>query len=254
MVIILLHIVFAISGVHLASADCAVSDNNILRQRNILCSSLGGIPGCKQVKAEGDWPNQVIYMNNLLSALAKAPPCLNTSVAKETVAWLNVTDPKKSSWWYTWVVFQVQYYDMPHKEGARVETAATLGRKCWAFAYLKDTWVKMKPTLQFAMKKAGLDMDAFFNAYDAAIPLTMGLCEKVAANCFVNQTYDPGLRNGTCPDAVGQFYIGFQWENGNNNVQLRNDNLSFPFPRYTQTDRWRDSVTFAVNTALNFII
>ena len=53
--------------------------------------------------------------------------------------------------------------------------------------------------------------------------------------------------------AIGQFYTGFAWENGNNNYQWRNDS-SFPFPRYSQTDEWRKNIMFAVNTALNYII
>ena len=35
---------------------------------------------------------------------------------------------------YTWTVFQVQYYDMPRRPDVRIESADTLGRKCWAFA------------------------------------------------------------------------------------------------------------------------
>jgi hypothetical protein len=34
------------------------------------------------------------------------------------------------------------------------------------------------------------------------------------ANCFVNATYDPELRNGTCPGAIDEFhYLGFDREN-----------------------------------------
>ena len=55
-------------------------------------------------------------MRDLLRTLADtAPPCVNTSVVKETVEWLEVTDTSRSSWWYTWLVFQPQYYDMPRK-------------------------------------------------------------------------------------------------------------------------------------------
>jgi len=159
------------------------------------------------------------------------------------MSWLNVTDASASEWWYTWLVFQPQYYNMPHLPGARVESASTLGRKCWAFAYLAQRWGPLKPKLQAAMLHADYALKAI-EAYDAAVPFTMGLCPKVMANCFVNATYRPGLRNGTCPAAVGRFYVGYEWENGNNNVQARNDSIAFPFPRYTQTDAWRASACF----------
>ena len=84
------------------------------------------------------------------------------------------------------------------------------------------------------------------------------------ANCFVNASYDPALRNGTCPGAVDEFYVGFSGENGDNNAIdeglcpvgdcWRNGSVDFPFPRYTQTDHWRSNVVFAVNTALNYIV
>ena len=46
-----------------------------------------------------------------------------------------------------------------------------------------------------------------------AVPLTLGLCERVMANCFVNQSYDPS-RNGTCPTKIFEFHdLGFEREN-----------------------------------------
>lgn len=103
----------------------------------------------------------------------------------------------------------------------------------------------------------------------------MNLCDKVMANCFVNASYNPAKRNGTCTGLVGEFYVGFQWENGastkshhaatlgeqsigvamlDDDVEQRNDSVIYPFPRYSQDGKFRDDVTFAVNTALNFII
>ena len=107
-----------------------------------------------------------------------------------------------------------------------------------------------------AMLPAALNLGPFFTAVDRAVPFTMGLCPRVTANCFVNATYEPALRNGTCPEAVGQFFVGFEWENWNNNFprNWRNGSVAFPFDRYGQTDAWRASSVFAVNTALNFII
>ena len=91
------------------------------------------------------------------------------------------------------------------------------------------------------------------------------LCQRVMANCFVNASYEPSMRNGTCPDAIGAFYTGYAWENGNNNAVgdpvacpvgdcWRNDSTLYPFPRYGMSDAWRGNVEFAVNTALNMIV
>jgi hypothetical protein len=168
---------------------------------------------------------------------------------------------------------------MPRKPGSRIESPATLGRKCWAFAYLAQIWPQLKPKIATALPGTGLNLDGFVKAYDSAVPLTMGLCEQVMANCFVNASYDPGKRNGTCAGAVGEFYVGFQWENGasvkshdalaaqylvddkalyhlddDSATTERNDSVIYPFPVYKQTAAFRKEATFAVNTALNFII
>ena len=63
---------------------------------------------------------------------------LNTTFARETISWLNNEMSSQSTggnWMNTlmWMVFQVQYYDMPRKPGTRIESPDTLG-KCWAFA------------------------------------------------------------------------------------------------------------------------
>jgi hypothetical protein len=148
--------------------------------------------------------------------------------------------------------------------GERIETPSTLGRKCWAFAFLEQIWQVLRPQFVDTMARADVNLTTFISAYDAAVPVSMSLCSKVMANCFVNATYDPDLRNGTCPGVIDQFYVGFAWENGNNNVTRsglcpigncwRNDCVSFPFPRYNQTDEWRAATTFATNTALNCIL
>eukprot|EP00750_Incisomonas_marina_P032280 INCI9092.1.p1 GENE.INCI9092.1~~INCI9092.1.p1 ORF type:complete len:270 (-),score=30.95 INCI9092.1:84-893(-) len=235
-----------------SSADCHASDSNLQLLWSTLCSSLSGplsCPGTVNVTAQGDWPNQVIYMKNLLDAIAAPSTCLNTSYSHDLVGWLNVTNTTTNAWWNTWMVFQVQYYDMPRQPGARIESPATLGRKCWAFAYLAQAWPALRPKLIGALSSAGLDMDPFVEAYDAAVPFTLNICDQVMANCFVNATYDPVARNGTCPDGVGQFFVGFQWENGQ-----RNNSVSYEFPVYTQTNLFHNDAIFAVNTALNFII
>jgi hypothetical protein len=144
---------------------------------------------------------------------------------------------------------QVQYYDMPRIPGARIESPATLGRKCWAFAYLAEVWIHLKPALAKAMTRAkGLSLEQMFTAYDNALSTTMGLCDKVLANCFVNQSYDPA-RNGTCADVEAEFFVGYQWENG-----IRNNSVPFPFATYSQTAAFHTNAIFAVNTALNYII
>ncbi len=234
--------------------NCTASDANLLLLKNTLCSSLGGDPTCANVSAHGDWPNQGMYMAGLLDALADPSTCLGTAVAKDTVAYLDETDVNSSAWWWTWLVFQPEYFTMPRQPGQRIESPATLGRKCWAFSFLAMIWPSLRPSLMARMARAGLSLDAFVKAYDAAVPSTTNLCVEVMANCFVNATYDPQARNGTCPGAIDEFFVGFQWENGDNSVQWRNDSVPFPFPRYQQTDQWRVDVQFAVNTALNYIV
>ena len=202
----------------MTTPGCATSDANLVLLRNTLCQSIGAFPGfpnCKlgpggssgptpgELTAEGDWPNQAVYMRDLLEAMVAPTACLNTTEAKQTVALLSVVDPAKSPWWSTWVQFQVQYYDMPHKAGARVETAATLGRKCWAFAYLAQVWPDLKARLYETVdKRAGLDLSPMYTAYDEAIPLTMPLCNAQMANCFLNTTYMPEVHNGTCEGRI----------------------------------------------------
>ena len=209
--------------VSLAATSCSDSDDNLLNLQSRLCKSLGCSDACpcmNDTRADGDWPSQATYMNDILSALVSPETCLNTSTANEFVAWLDITDTDKSFWWYTWLVFQVQYYDMPRLPGTRIESPGTLGRKCWAFSYLKDIWFTgtssgadaLEPALATRIAEAGLNLDAYFSAYEDAVPLTMNLCWEVMANCFVNASYDP-MRNGTCPGKVKEFYLGFEREN-----------------------------------------
>ena len=243
-----------------AASRCADSDRRISFLQHRICASLGEGPRCPvgagNVSAQHDWPNQAIYYKSLLSTLSAPETCLNTSTAMRIAQWLNDTETATSEWWYTWLVFQVNYYRMPMPMHNRVESPATLGRKCYAFAYLGHRWQELRANLSRAMQSAGLSLTGMIQTYDSAVLLTMGLCNKVAANCFLNATYNPELRNGTCPNATDQFFIGFQWENGNNDVQPRGDSLPWPaaFPKYGRTGAQEAAYTFAVNTALNFII
>jgi hypothetical protein len=76
----------------------------------------------------------------------------------------------------TWLVFQVGYYKTPMPSTPpRVESAPTLGRKCWAFGYIKHLW---EPTpLRWAVTPShdaapGLDLSSFISEYDRALPLS----------------------------------------------------------------------------------
>ena len=218
-----------------ATLDCAASDRNLLVLSRTLCASLTQAdtswcgPYWKNVSAKHDWPNQAVYMERLLRALYANNTCLSTPFARSTVTWLNssnMSDPASnpSNFMATYTVFQVQYYDMPRKAGERIESPDTLGRKCWAFAYLHQTWLYERYDLERALAGAGLYMPAFIAQYDRAVPLTMGLCTKVMANCFVNASYDPA-RNGTCPLQVARFrYLGFERENA-----LRRFSVAYPW-------------------------
>jgi hypothetical protein len=220
----------------LASSDssisdpCAASDANLRLRRETICASLVGptTPWCtypaNNVTAAGDWPNQAVYMHDFLAALVDNSTCLSTPYAHDSVSWLNTSqaDPTVSgAFMNTWTVFQEQYYDMPRQPGVRIEAPDTLGRKCWAFAYLRQLWDEAG--LERALGAAGLSAAAFAGEYDRAVPETMLLCSEVLANCFVNASYDPA-RNGTCPGDSTLFYLGFERENA-----LREFVVEYPF-------------------------
>lgn len=247
--------------------SCARSDARMLLLQQTLCTSIGGFTDCQlahNLTAEGDWPNQAVYMQDLLQAVVAPDTCLNTPQAKETIAFLNIVDPTKSGWWSTWVQFQVQYYDMPRKPGARIESPATLGRKCWAFAYLRQVWGPLKPVLEVATTTHGLSLRPFITAWDSAVALTMPLCHRTMANCFVNKSYDVA-RNGTCPEAIAQFLVGFTFEDQGggrndstgaiaagpgNNVR---SHIAFPFPKYCAPDAFEQKLA-AVQAAAKSMV
>lgn len=259
------------AGTRTSTVDCTASDDEMLRYRQIICSSLSMSPtasvcacvtphasrprsrcrvsqlcgsrdraaasrtrasSCETnytgTSAKGDWPHQAVYMMDLLKALPSPlmAPCLNGTYGKETVQWLDTiqaalpptSDKLGATFMWTWLVFQVQYYDQPRKPGARIESPATLGRKCWAFAYLSQFW---EPgPLQRALAAAGLGLPAFVAEYAKAMPLTLGLCEKELHSCFVNATPVPA----TCPTKVLEFKAGFEREN-----VLRDFIVNYPF-------------------------
>ena len=249
-----------------SASDCAASDNLLISLRDVLCKSLamqcGTVHPAPNTTTQGDWPSQAVYMNDLLMALAAVPTaysanCLQTPTAVDVIKWLADTSTS-TPWWNTWVVFQVQYYDMPRKPGDRIESPATLGRKCWAFSYLDSMWARLKPALVDAMVHAphGVTLGNFFETWEGAVAETMPLCRRAMANCFVNSSYDPSARNGTCPDEVGAFYVGWQWENGGGGREPNapRPEIAYPFPLYAQTAEFRQNVNFAVATALNEII
>mmetsp|Transcript_32810 Transcript_32810/g.55328 ORF Transcript_32810/g.55328 Transcript_32810/m.55328 type:complete len:240 (+) Transcript_32810:31-750(+) len=213
-----------------ADANCDESDAKLAEARGYICASLVGNPGpdwCENnnTKADQDWPNQAVYMKNLLDLLVDPATCLNTSYANDTAEWLDgpINDPDVGgSWMWTYTVFQVQYYDMPRNEGDRIESPATLGRKCWAMAYNDQMWHPEE--LSKALTSNDLNANENFIAeYNEAIPLTMNLCYQVEENCFVNATYDAS-RNGTCPHDIRQFHLGFDREN-----LKRKDVVEYPF-------------------------
>ena len=245
-------------------AGCANSDMILTQLRDVLCKSLSTqcttVHPAPNITSQGDWPSQAVYMNDLLTAIASVPKaynasCLRTQTAKHIIEWL--ADTRMSTpWWNTWLIFQVQYFDMPRLPGTRIESAATLGRKCWAFSYLKDIWVRLKPALSSAMSRSGNDLLTFFDTWENAVSKTMPLCNRVLANCFMNASYDPSLRNGTCPSKVAAFYVGWEWENlgGGREPNVPRSQISYPFPNYAQTDTSKKSTDFAVDTVLNEII
>jgi len=215
-----------------APPDCAASDAALLARQWQVCRSLVGpnvswCPYPSNVTAQEDWPNQAVYLNAVLSALASPSTCLGTPTARAVVDWLNTSQASADvdgSFMNTWTVFQVDYYAMPRAAGQRIEAPDTLGRKCWAFAYLAQTWAAGAAALEGALAAAGLSAAAYAVAAAAAIPQTMELCEQVMANCFLNTSYTPA-RNGTCPTDIFAFhYLGFDREN-----ILRDGVVKYPF-------------------------
>ena len=205
-----------ISAVAAVAADCGASDANLLSLQRTICASFAE-PCAAGAKADQDWPNQAVYMRQLLSALQDPATCLNTTAAAATVGWLNAqqADPGYSGgFMWTWEVFQVQYYDMPRLPGNRIEAPDTLGRKCWAFAYMAQQSAPVVKAADAAVAAAGLDMSNFTARHAEAIPMTLDLCQKVICNCFVNASYDPS-RSGSCHLKVeGNFHtLGFDREN-----------------------------------------
>ena len=200
-------------------SDCAASDAKLRKWREMLCSSLtqANTPWCGEFHRNGaatDWPSQAVYMVQILATLKSPDTCLNTTFARDTVGWLNAMQTTAVSttgnFFWTWLVFQVQYYDMPRHPGVRIEAPDTLGRKCWAFAFLKEQFGEQ--ALVDALRQHALQMPSFISNYTAAIPLTMDLCDKVRANCFLNSSYDP-RHSGTCPAKLAEFVLGFEREN-----------------------------------------
>ena len=133
----------------------------------------------------------------------------NTPYARNTRKWLDVDMANSSTsgnFMWTWRVFQAQYYDMPRKPGDRIEAPDTLGRKCWASAFLTQKW----PGVSAAI--VALNVTVFDAAYAKAMPESMDLCQKVLCNCFKNASYDPS-RSGKCKTDVDKFhYLGFDRE------------------------------------------
>lgn len=214
-----------------AKNDCDESDKRLSEARGYVCASLvdPDTPWClsssSEADADHDWPNQAVYMKNLLDLFVDPTTCLDTDYAADTANWLDgeISDPNVGgSYMWTYMVFQVQYYDMPRKEGDRIESAGTLGRKCWAMAYNKQMW-NPEP-LETALTTSGLNPNEnFISLYNEAIPLTMDLCYEVEENCFVNATYDAS-RNGTCPGEIKYFHMGFDREN-----LKRKNVVNYPF-------------------------
>ena len=221
----------ATSVITATSTTCDDSDSNLLRKKEKICASLvqGETSWCgedfKNVTAHTDWPNQAVYMEDFLDTLISPETCLNTTVAADLVSWLDNTQSDANitgNFAWTWDVFQVQYYDMPRKPGTRIESPDTLGRKCWAFAYLTAKW--QPDLLQSALSPHNLSVAKYISMSENSIPLTMGLCEKAMANCFENSTYTPS-RNGTCSLKIADFhYLGFDREN-----LKRHNVLKYPF-------------------------
>ena len=103
----------------LKADDCGASDANLLFRRQRICASLtqqhtawcgDSWKNVSKEVAREDWPSQATYMHDMLAALASPATCLNTSYARETVAWMNTDMANQTlsgSLMWTWLTFQV---------------------------------------------------------------------------------------------------------------------------------------------------
>ena len=80
---------------------------------------------------------------------------------------------------------------MPRKPGSRIESPDTLGRKCWAFAWLKDRKGVMEAA-HARLASVGLNVSFLKQQWEVADPEAMTLCRRVMANWCV-----PGRRHAT---------------------------------------------------------
>jgi len=229
---ILLHFfVFVFSDA--GDSACDETDAAIRKERQLLCNSLvqGDTEFCgtdwRPYEASHDWPSQAVYFISVLDAIVDAADgknCSDTPYYRDTIAWLNdpIIDANISgNFGWTWLVFQVQYYDMPRKPGNRIESPDTLGRKCWAMAFLTDAWRKGAYPSKIPETNNMTNVTKFVTY---ASNYTMDLCARVQENCFVNASYDP-TRNGTCTRKQLEFhYLGFDREN-----LKRFDPIRYPF-------------------------
>ncbi len=220
-----------------AAADCRASDAAVGAARDAVCASLmpASTPWCTYppgTRAAGDWPSQSVYMNAALAALVAAAPagCLATPAAAGVLSWLDTSQTTailNGSFAWTWQVFQPQYFAQPRAAGERIEAPDTLGRKCWAYAYLAQVAARTLAALRGALAAAGLPatlLAAFEGSFAVAAPPALASCNAVIANCFENTTYEPALHNGTCAGNVVLFQLGFQREN-----LLRGGIVAYPF-------------------------
>lgn len=103
-----------------ADTDCTASDNAIRDKRAWLCDSLAaadtwwcGSVWALEPKADKDWPNQAVYMQNLLTTLSGTDPaCTSSAYYADTIDFLNynVMAPEISgNFGWTWDVFQVRF-------------------------------------------------------------------------------------------------------------------------------------------------
>ena len=218
--------------------NCTASDEALQFAREVWCASVVGwtCEWCPSPEnfthwVHKDWPNQAVYFHTVLHLLATMPDvCLTTPYVNDTAVWLQRIQSNISlggTLVQTWAAptGQPNYYEMPRKPGARIESPWTLGMKCWAFAYLRQSWnSSARAFLTARLAAHAMPIGVFAAQYEAAGPLTTRLCEEVMVNCFVNQSYDP-RRNGTCPLSVLDFRAGFAWQN-----TIHGSPIHYPFP------------------------
>jgi hypothetical protein len=216
-----------------SATACEDSDVALRYSQGVNCAAYVGDKAPSWCPANGvdpklvhhDWPSQAVYTWSLLADLMAPTTCLNTTASAAVTTWLEsemVEAATHGSFGWTLLVFQPGYYTMPRREGERIESPWTLGMKCWAAAFLQQSWLPARDAFVAVLNRHNVNVSKVVGTMDYGTANAVSECGQVMANCFVNASYDPS-RNGTCPLSMDDFHLGFDYQNGIHGKHVRFD-------------------------------